>query len=291
MAPEQLRDTPVNAQTDVYAASVVLWELLTGQALFRASNDAAVVARVLEGVVAPPSKLAPSLPPELDALVLRGLAKEAEDRFASAEEMAEALEALTQSTTARQVGAWVGHVAGDVIRQRNEQIARIEGSPSTPGLVVAAAAVDPITATSTLEASLPDAKTEVRVPIAAAAGTEKPRRGPRRSLALVLGAAVVAVIAGVAFVGARVWNPPPGATPSSQATPVDTPPVADVPAASATEEPSTAPISSSSGPTPPASAAAPKSGRSKPSATTKPNCTPPYYEDPSGIRRVKSQCL
>src|SRR3984957_18438497 len=54
MAPEQIRDGPVSAQTDVYAASVVLWELLTGEPLFKGSNDAAIVARVLEGVVAAP---------------------------------------------------------------------------------------------------------------------------------------------------------------------------------------------------------------------------------------------
>src|SRR5580700_8161170 len=124
MAPEQVRDEPVNAQTDVYAASVVLLELLTGHPLFRGSNDAAVLARVLEGVVAPPSKLAPTLPADLDAIVLRGLARDPRERFASAEQMAEALEASSQPTTARQVGVWVEHIAGDVLRRRTDQIAR-----------------------------------------------------------------------------------------------------------------------------------------------------------------------
>jgi serine/threonine-protein kinase len=292
MAPEQIRDVAVSARTDVYAASVVLWELLTGQPLFKGSNDAAVVAKVLEGVVAPPSKLVPSLPPELDAIVARGLAREPDDRFPSAEAMAEALEGLSHSTTARQVGAWVGHVAGDVIRRRAEQIALIEGAPSTPGLVVAAAASPgPNTETSTLEVQAPEAKTEVRLTPPAA--PEPAKRGPGAALiaALIAGTALLGVLAAFAFVGAR------GAVPASsaQATPGDSaavalPPPSDT--ATASETPSTpaaatAPSSPpSTQPTPP-----PQRPHTRPIAPAAPNCNPPYYEDSNGIRRVKPQCL
>lgn len=300
MAPEQVRDGPVSAQTDVYAASVVLWELLTGQPLFRGSNDAAVIARVLEGVIAPPSKLAPALPRELDAIVLRGLAREAHERFGSAEEMAEALEVLSHPTTARQVGVWVDHIAGDVLRRRNEQIARFDGAPSTPGLVVAApaGARDPTTETSTLEGPAPEAKTLVQPVKAPPGGRALP------VLPIVLGTAVLGIVAGIAYVsivGARRSSPEPAATTSSQTTPADSAAVPELTATSATAPATEAPSSDPATAAPTASPSAPsrphvavpnaQPPRSKPGVTAKPSCTPPYYEDPSGIRRVKPQCL
>jgi hypothetical protein len=291
MAPEQIRDAPVSARTDVYASSVVLWELLTGQMLFKGSNDAAIVAKVLEGVVAPPSKLVGSLPPELDAVVLRGLAREPDDRFPSAEAMAEALEGLSHSTTARQVGAWVGHVAGDVIRRRAEQIALIEGAPSTPGLVVASPSPGPNTETSTLEVQVPDAKTQVRA--AAPAATEPARRGPGVGLiaALVAGTALLGVLAAFAFVGVR------GAAPSTSGPTTPSESAVAVPAPSDTSAPPEAPVPSAapsvvpSATGQPAPSATPQRPRPKSAAPGAANCNPPYYEDPSGIRRVKPQCL
>ena len=137
MAPEQIQDHGVTAKTDVYAMSVVLWELLTGEPLFRATNDAAIIARVLEGVIAPPSRLVEHIPPELDAVVKRGLARNPEDRFPSAEAMAEALEPFVVSVTARQVGTWVTHVAKEALHGRNVQIAKIDSSISMPQLPAA----------------------------------------------------------------------------------------------------------------------------------------------------------
>ena len=56
MAPEQLRSEPLTRKTDIYAASVVLWEALTCERLFRGDNEGAVVTRVLHDEVLPPSK-------------------------------------------------------------------------------------------------------------------------------------------------------------------------------------------------------------------------------------------
>jgi len=309
MAPEQIRDEGVSARTDVYAASVVLWELLAGEPLFKGSNDAAIVARVLEGVVAPPSKLGPGVPAELDAIVARGLAREPAQRFASAEQMAEALETLSQSTTAKQVGTWVEHVAGDVLRRRGEQIARIEATPSTGALIVAPAAIAPVTATRTLELDAPDARTLVQPgppPHEPIDGVASQHPGPLRRVRLLyfaLAAAIVGALAGVAFVAARSTGAAPTAAApsvSAQASPITTSeapsssslgtaastPVVPAPAASVSSVSSTTAAASTAAPTP-----APLRSRPKPSVAATPGCSPPYYEDPSGIRRVKPQCL
>ena len=57
MAPEQLRLEPIDRRTDVYSASVVLWEVLTGRRLFAGDDPASVMASVLGGRIAPPSRL------------------------------------------------------------------------------------------------------------------------------------------------------------------------------------------------------------------------------------------
>ena len=297
MAPEQVRDGPVNARTDVYAASVVLWELLTAQSLFRGSNDAAIVAKVLEGVVPAPSKLAPALAPELDAIVLRGLAREPADRFESAEQMAEALEGLSQSTTAKQVSVWVTHVAGEVLRARAEQIARIEAAPSASGIVVAPAAAGPVTSTRTLDVELPDAETAVRPPAAPAPDVVPEGKGAGRALAIVAGTVAASILAGILFVAARTHGAGPSGSASAAAS-VD-PPQEPVPpaVASASEQPmepsSASPAASA---TPSATAAhtgapLPQRPRVRPAGPSAPNCNPPTYLDPSGIRRVKPECL
>jgi serine/threonine-protein kinase len=296
MAPEQVRDSPVSAQTDVYAASVVLWELLTGQPLFKGTNDAAIVARVLEGTIIAPSKLIPSLPRELDALVLRGLAREPLERFPSAEAMAEALESASEATTARQVGAWVGRMASDVLRRRADQIARIEGAPSEPGLVAGGLAVEPSTETSTQEVPVPEAKTEIQATrVLAVEGMYEGTLPRQRSawVAGVLGTTVlVAVGAAFAFVGTRRQSPAP-ATDESPAAPTVNPTTSGLAiSVPSSASPSAIPtVTATVAPASPSVSSSPVRPHAKPSPAATTNCSPPYYQDPSGIRRVKPQCL
>ena len=125
MAPEQIQSGPVDARTDVYAAAVMLWEALTGTRLFDADNDGAIVAKVLSEEVSPPSRLAPHVTPALDAIVMRGLARDPSQRFADAAEMAIALEA-TGIASPSEVAAWMAANTSDSLRMRAELIARIE---------------------------------------------------------------------------------------------------------------------------------------------------------------------
>lgn len=92
MSPEQVAGASVDNRSDVFALGIVLHELLTGRRLFKADSDVQTLARVRECAVPPPSRLNPQLPPGLDAIVLKSLAKEPEGRFRTAQEFRLALE-------------------------------------------------------------------------------------------------------------------------------------------------------------------------------------------------------
>jgi serine/threonine protein kinase len=127
MAPEQIHGS-VDRRTDVYAASVVLWEGLVGKRLFFGENEAKTLANVLSAKPDPPSKHRLSISPELDALVLRGLNPDPTSRFASAREMARALQKIVAAAPASDVGDWVAATAGTTIASRAERVASIERS-------------------------------------------------------------------------------------------------------------------------------------------------------------------
>ncbi|MBS2015542.1 MAG: serine/threonine protein kinase [Deltaproteobacteria bacterium] len=213
MPPEQLMSRDVSAQSDVYAASVVLWELLTGKRMFEGSTDAAVVAKILaqmvEHDVPKPSKLVPSVPPALDDIVMRGLAPKVEDRFATAREMALLLEKNGGLVAASEMGEWVESLAGSSLGKRSARIRVIEASGSTPDL--AADAGRPSAPSTTGRTSMPvptstgvrerDVETLVGDVVSGAgssASAEPPGRRTKRTLAVV---AVVAFLLGLAVVG------------------------------------------------------------------------------------------
>ncbi|WP_437802914.1 serine/threonine-protein kinase [Sorangium sp. So ce693] len=127
MAPEQLRGAPLTRRADIYAASVVLWEVLTGRRLFTGECDAEIFGRILEGVVQPPSAYG-DVPKALDEVVLRGLDRDPSRRYATALEMAAALEEALPPASPRAVGAWVETTAGTLLEARAKSLAAIETS-------------------------------------------------------------------------------------------------------------------------------------------------------------------
>jgi serine/threonine-protein kinase len=93
MAPEQIRSEPIDRRTDIYAAGALLWELLTGQRLIRGDNDGAMMEQILRGHLPTPHEVTPTVPEALSAVAMRALAASPADRFPTAAELADALEA------------------------------------------------------------------------------------------------------------------------------------------------------------------------------------------------------
>jgi serine/threonine-protein kinase len=156
MAPEQVHGRAIDRRTDIYAASVMLWEVLTGKRLVSGDNEAAIIASVVKGEFSPPSQTAPWVPPALDAIVMRGLEQDPARRFQTAREMAIELDrAVEGAASAYGVGEWVERLAGDALKLRATRVREMESS----------SAVRQIEAQRNLAPPLPtSAVTDVAVP-------------------------------------------------------------------------------------------------------------------------------
>jgi serine/threonine-protein kinase len=92
MSPEQIRGEETDARADIYSLGVLLFHLLTGRVPFARRSDYEVMRAHVELEPPPPRHFVPGLSAELEAVVLRALAKNPGDRFATTDELREALE-------------------------------------------------------------------------------------------------------------------------------------------------------------------------------------------------------
>ncbi|WP_394839209.1 serine/threonine protein kinase [Pendulispora rubella] len=91
MAPEQLLTLPIDRRIDIYAMGVMLWQVATERKLWKGMSDIEIFQRVAGGEIPRPSTVKPDVPPDLEAIVMKALARNADDRFSSAEELRFAL--------------------------------------------------------------------------------------------------------------------------------------------------------------------------------------------------------
>jgi len=135
MSPEQARGEKLDGRSDMYAAAIVLWELLTGRQLFPPGKDQPqdLLTRAKNPEPMRPSKRAPRVPVELDEICLKALAAAKEDRYADCDGMRMALQAwLAQNaptTDGTRMAAFLHELfAEDIARdraERNELLARV----------------------------------------------------------------------------------------------------------------------------------------------------------------------
>jgi serine/threonine protein kinase len=97
MSPEQCKMQPLDRRTDVFLLGIVLYELVTVRRLFKADTRYATMSQIVDGAVPSPSAARSDLPPELERIMLKALAKTPEERFQTADELRVALEAFAKS--------------------------------------------------------------------------------------------------------------------------------------------------------------------------------------------------
>src|SRR5688572_13948584 len=111
MAPEAISGKELDARSDIFSAGVIAHELLTARPLFASKNEYQTLLKVQKGDILPPSTFNQACPPELDAIVLKALARDASARYVNAAEMREELIALKRQyalqTGYRDVASWI----------------------------------------------------------------------------------------------------------------------------------------------------------------------------------------
>jgi eukaryotic-like serine/threonine-protein kinase len=105
MSPEQLQGLPVDPRTDIFALGLVLYEMVTGRRAFEGSNHASLIANILQKDPAPLTTGDPLTPPALDRLVRKCLAKDPNERWATASDVVARLETL-QDVSRDSIGSW-----------------------------------------------------------------------------------------------------------------------------------------------------------------------------------------
>ncbi len=288
MPPEQVRGVGVDRRADVYAASVVIWEMLTQHRFLEGGSDVEMAVKILSHEPRAPSEVAPdaAIPKALDDLVMRGLARAADARWPTALDMVVALEDALPIAPARKVSEWVHALVDETIARRTAEVREMESASGQ----VAPAGLPP-TPTSPSGESLAEREEPVSEASAPPTRVEHAIDAPRRSRSMAAmfvvggGAAVVAIGVAVAVVpsggaGGEPSEPPSAAAPARASIPE---PAAPTPPASASAD-----ASQSARPPPPP---ADPSAKKKASTTTRVDpCANPFYKDGRGILRMKEAC-
>jgi serine/threonine protein kinase len=133
MAPEQVKQQPVDRRADVFSAGVVLYEALTGRGLFRGVDEGDTVLSVLVTKIPDPSSIAPGVSEQLDAVARQALERRRDSRFSTAARFREALEEACPPAATDEVAAIVARLGGEVLARRREelQVALARPSPSS----------------------------------------------------------------------------------------------------------------------------------------------------------------
>ena len=100
MSPQQIKEHPLTLQTDIYSLGVVMYQLLTGQLPFQASNNFSMLYQITNVEPQPPSSLRPEIPPAVDRIVRKAMQKELEQRYQAWEEFSRDLARVISSEQA-----------------------------------------------------------------------------------------------------------------------------------------------------------------------------------------------
>ena len=225
MSPEQARGHKVDRRCDVWAAGVVVWELITGRKLYDHEDD---VATLLSVVTEEPPRLSTvmqGVPPALDEAVAYALTSDVNNRCPSAEAFRCMLEAAWDEcggmATTPELGAFVRQTVGQKLAERRALVARgrVSGPPPVSSVGVSPAPASPRVAA--VQAPEEGTKTAISAAVPAADRVSALRAGllGRRSLAMAAVLSVSAVAAAVMGVAVTSPEVTPVVTPNTAALP------------------------------------------------------------------------
>jgi eukaryotic-like serine/threonine-protein kinase len=125
LSPEAASGIEVDHRADVFAVGIILWEMFTGRRLFYGENDYQTVELVRQARVPSIAALNPEIEPELEAIVRKALARDANDRYQNANDLGDALSQYLFSrrmkVTARDIGVLVRDAQVEMMRKRSSE--------------------------------------------------------------------------------------------------------------------------------------------------------------------------
>jgi len=276
MAPEQIAGS-ADRRTDVFAASIVLWELLAGRRLFSGASHAETLSNVLAAKVPPLHSISEAVSPAVEELVMCGLDPSPNGRFESARAMDRALHRCIAVASTSDVAEWLlGSMGKDLEEKASAMATALENREVDPVQVLRASRIEAMTG-------------DIPSGLSAGQGGARATRGSR-VLALVLLAAT--------FGGVLVWTYERFAASKASVTATQGAASSASPAAvPAPEVPSAQPpvpgAAQASGETAPAVSLPHGSVGSAPGprpAAKRSKCDPPYWVDERG-QHFKKECL
>jgi serine/threonine-protein kinase len=328
MAPEQITRGKIDRRCDLFAMGIVLWETLTMKRLFAADDAASTLYAILNDPLRPPSELAPGLTPALDAVVLRALSRDPDARYATAQEMALALEEACLPAPARHGARWVEELAGPALRTRADMVRAVErAAGAVPQLdeepdIASRSGAQRVSGTAISEGSRswrhapaePALAAHVPPPPPSIASGPLPPLGPphaaptvpRHLVAIfVAGSGILAIIGVIALVlglrtmahRSRLKHVEPAPPPAAQTIPLPPAPAVSAAAGAAQPEPPVAAPAAPADAAPRPAAARPRASASasakaaRSAAALAAECENPFVIEPSGIKRPKPQCF
>ena len=305
MAPEQIAGAKLDRRADIYAAGVVLWESVVGERMWRNCAEEDIRARVRAGDVPMPASVRSDVLPSLDRICRKALALRPDDRYATAQDLADdvehALHELGNGVTQRDIGATVARLFADVRAATKSAIERQLGRASMTAIPILAEV-----------ARTPSAGTPA--PMTSAVDTPASRPPRRRVLLGVAGGAAIGALALIGLQTGILWHSRPGepiAAPAPALQPLSTP--APLAPPETAPRPTAAPPELAVRPArdgkpraarpaarraPPPAAADTAAGPAITSAPAAPvaerptaDCTPPFFIDADGIKRFRPECM
>src|SRR5262245_30253632 len=311
MAPEHLAGDKLDRRADVYAAGVILWEAVTGERMWKTASEQEIRARVLAGDLPMPESIRTDVPAPLARICRRALSRSPADRHATAQQLADELEAamgeLGLAATHKEIGASVARLFADVRAETKRAIETKLGraSMSMPLTAVTGTAETP---TGRTPAALARRRkfvigavfgAVVGVALVLAARGKGKDMAPARAVAPAASSpapATPAAVAPAAKAPTNLTATSPDATTrpdEGTATAADTQktarPAAGGAAKPATKRPAGHVLGMPINP-PPVIVHEPATGGA-PARAPAPDCAHPFFVDSEGIKRFRPECM
>ncbi|HEY0555314.1 MAG TPA: TonB family protein, partial [Thermoanaerobaculia bacterium] len=229
MSPEQAWGRPVDARSDLFSLGAVLFEMVTGERLFTGESEISVLESVRQGHTRTPRQVDPSIPREVDEIVARALAIEPKDRFQSAGEMKQALDAalaaVSPSTGPTDLALFIQRILAPDPVGRYEPAVAATAMPEAPSSWPSGLAAPPAAIPPPPYPAAPDEAIEAVAPLGVVAVEEEGGRKSRTLLYAAIAALIVIAVLTFIILNRRKSTAPPPPPASATAAP-QTPPAA-----------------------------------------------------------------